>query len=671
MDAFLSDVLDLTPGAPPPPELFVDGQLRIDRILTNPVLHATLAFHDAWQAAFGTTPSRVDFWDFRARSGAQALADCLLECTPLRAMPRAQEMMNRATEAYQKGAAAAAASLDAASAKLVRKLADRVCCGSDPALAAATVARDEPNLVAMYAALCTRHSGLLEFEAWARAAQGGEGVPAAPPTTVAEFYERSADAIRALDMLSVSPLTGVTLAALPTKAPFLTCTEAMRLAVMRDGYLWRRDAGGALVCIPPPPSSASPHPASASWPATLKKSFRTVHAPWSALLAILPSGMYARILAVVDRQMWRSLQTTTSVASDIVHVVVSDGGGGESPPQDERDRAVSGRVAWVSNAFQAEAVLTAARRTWIPTPASFSSAAWAEPMNLAMLKTLVLLPESDGTIMFQQFVARYAETRRLGSRVFSVPARGELGEIVILDSRPNVWSVLSVLLTLDNVADGKWSVRVLTGTGNRAFMERCLLPHAPGARIEVIDELLDEDASSTTAFDIERYNTVLKSSRFWERIDAPRALIVQDDGMLVRPGIEERFMDYDYVGAPWADVPANAALKRDVPTLVGNGGMSLRNVAAMRSIAASHEKEGRRLFNHRLQPVPEDVFFASAVSKSCPTEVAQGFAFEECAPPPPGRPTPVGFHKPWGYLPRDTVLAFFSAAIKDAELRPT
>ena len=653
MDTFIADVLDLPPGVPAPQELFEQGSMRIDRLLASPALHVSLAFHDAWTAAFGIAPTRVDFWDFRTRAGAQALNDCLLECTPLRAMPRAQELINRATDAYQKSAAAAAASLEAAYAKLVRKLADRMCCGSDPAVVAASLA-SEPNLIVAYSALCTKHSGLLEFEAWARAKQADTGVPASAPSTIIEFYQRSSDAIRALDLLRVSPFTGVTLAALPTPAACLTCVEAMRLAVMRDGYLWRQDAGGAIVCTPP--STQQP-----LWPSTLKN-FRTVNMPWTILAAVLPSVMYARAVAVVDRATYQVWQRPSSLTCDILHVVASDVSECV-PPVDQ-----SLRVIWASNACPST-VSMSSRDAWLPLPTSYASAAWTEHMRVAMLKSLILLPESDGTLLFQQFVARYADVRCLGTRVFAVPSpeAAEVGEIVIIDSRPNVWSVLSVLVTLDNVQEGKWSVRVFTGEGNHSFMERCLLPHVPSARIQTLEEL--SGGADSGPFDLERYNNLLKSPSFWQRISAPRALIIQDDGMLVRPGIEDRFLDYTYLGAPWADIPANAQLKVDVPTLVGNGGLSLRNVAAMRDISVTKELEGRRLFNNRLQPLPEDVFYASSVARSCPVNVAEEFAIEQRPPPPQGRPLPIGFHKPWGYLPRDTIATFFSSTLNDAMLR--
>jgi hypothetical protein len=655
MDAFLSDVLDLPPGMPPPAELFVDGQFRIDRLLASPLLHVTLAFHDAWHAAVGSPPSRVDFWDFRTRVGASALNDCLLECTPLRAMPRAQELLNRANETYQKTMSSVSAMpIDGVTSKLLRKLADRLCCGVDPATAATAVQRDEPHVVAAYTALCSRYSGLLEFEEWARVTRGGEGVSAGAPLTVTEFYERSAEVVRALDLLGVSPFSGVTLAALPIRAPFMACTEAMRLSIIRDGYLWRRDAGGAVVCL---------QPAGAAWPEADLKCFRTVRIPWATVMATLPSAMYARVIAVMDEELWRhtSVQRPANLASDIVNIVSPfhpDHGGLES--------TVVGRTLLVAVSFPAKAVLAFPQRSWIPMPVSFSSAAWAEPLHVSMLKSNVLLSEGEGTLLFQQFVARYAEARRLGSRVFDViePASA-CGEVLLIDSRPNVWSVMSILITLDNLQDGKWAARVLTSTNARAFMERCLRPSVPGIHIDVLDEL--PDGNEASKFDLERYNEVLKDPAFWDRIVSPHALIVQDDGMLVRRGIEERFMDYAYVGAPWADIPANAALKTEVPTLVGNGGFSLRNVAEMRRIATACAKEGRRLFNARLQPVPEDVFFASAVTKSCPTDVAEGFAMEMRVPS--ATVSPIGFHKPWAYLPRDIVAAFFADVIRDAEAR--
>ena len=173
--------------------------------------------------------------------------------------------------------------------------------------------------------------------------RGGEGVSAGAPLTVTEFYERSAEVVRALDLLGVSPFSGVTLAALPIRAPFMACTEAMRLSIIRDGYLWRRDAGGAVVCL---------QPAGAAWPEADLKCFRTVRIPWATVMATLPSAMYARVIAVMDEELWRhtSVQRPANLASDIVNIVSPfhpDHGGLES--------TVVGRTLLVAVSFPAKA----------------------------------------------------------------------------------------------------------------------------------------------------------------------------------------------------------------------------------------------------------------------------------------------------------------------------
>jgi hypothetical protein len=81
---------------------------------------------------------------------------------------------------------------------------------------------------------------------------------------------------------------------------------------------------------------------------------------------------------------------------------------------------------------------------------------------------------------------------------------------------------------------------------------------------------------------------------------------------------------------------------------VGNGGVSLRSVPAMRAILENGSNIRKRLFNGNAQPVPEDVYFAAGVhlaGQACPHHVARRFAFEQafvagC----------YGFHKPWPYL---------------------
>jgi hypothetical protein len=235
-----------------------------------------------------------------------------------------------------------------------------------------------------------------------------------------------------------------------------------------------------------------------------------------------------------------------------------------------------------------------------------------------------------------------------------------LGDVVLVDTRSNVWSVLAMLITMDNLDAARWRAVVFCAPRNAAFMRACLLPRIPGVRIETLDEIdpdrgADRGDESADAFDMDTYNRVLMNHAFWRRIQGPLALVIQDDGMLVRPGLEHdtELLSADYVGAPWACVPDNRELQLRVgDEMVGNGGLSLRRVeAAVRACVHAHA-DIKVLFNHRLQQVPEDVFFASAAARegrACPRHIAHRLSVEQVEPPA-GAPAPLGMHKPWPYL---------------------
>ena len=136
-------------------------------------------------------------------------------------------------------------------------------------------------------------------------------------------------------------------------------------------------------------------------------------------------------------------------------------------------------------------------------------------------------------------------------------------------------------------------------------------------------------------------------------------LTIQDDGMLIRPGMEAQFMEqgYDYVGAPWSKNQLLIDAGVD-DNMVGNGGLSLRNIDVMLDICKCERARGNTLFNNDMQPIPEDVFFVSAIKKrggKMPTFVqATRFAIEQtyCE-------EALGFHKPWPYIDMKVLQNFF------------
>ena len=88
-------------------------------------------------------------------------------------------------------------------------------------------------------------------------------------------------------------------------------------------------------------------------------------------------------------------------------------------------------------------------------------------------------------------------------------------------------------------------------------------------------------------------NSLLKQETFWETIEAESIFFIQPDGVVCRNGIDE-FLEYDYVGAPWAHRPDGL--------IQGNGGMSLRKRSFMLDCLKNYHKHDND---------PEDVYFSN------------------------------------------------------------
>lgn len=229
--------------------------------------------------------------------------------------------------------------------------------------------------------------------------------------------------------------------------------------------------------------------------------------------------------------------------------------------------------------------------------------------------------------------------------------------VLIIDNRPNIMSVISAKNTLSNLKPGMWSIVVVTAEKHYDFYKS----HFPTAIL--LSHVLQNKSGK---FDIEDYNVMLKSPSLWRMLsdkNIKTVLLVQDDGFLVRPGMEDVFMDqtgkckYKYVGAPW---PESDMLKiAGATSMIGNGGLSLRDVPAMLKITEnSTESETNALFNMNFQPLPEDVFFSMQLSKDTQglpsKELGNMFASEMTL-----NKKSFGIHKPWGYFQISEIISMF------------
>lgn len=727
MDLFMHDLFDV---AVPAERYVVGGRLQLDDVLDSPALAANLAFHQAWSAVLGMRPTRADFAAFAARApgapgappdvgalaawGAAtsgALAASIVDGTAVRVLSNAKQLVEKAADVYQRAlASTAAGAADAARrgrvlALLLAKLADRF----GAAAAAGGCGGDVARLPAAYAALVLSDASLPRLERWAclaGVASGGAG-PGAPPATVGEYYERVRAAAGALGLPLRSPVTGFDVAApeaarASLSSGALSALESVRYPLMHDLYLWRRDAGGSILLSSPGDAAGSDAIASAAGAPGCPgcpEPFRIRHVrgpPPALLLAALPS-MYARVVVDGADADDEAAARSAKAAARFADVVLAR-------------PSVSVADDWPGRLLEVAAVpgggaAAVAGRYWVPTAdapfgAPERAPRWAPALASAMLQAHLLhgcalsapggarerpAADASGALLLHDFVARYAARRALGRRVFATAPPGQhgrTGEVVLIDSRANVWSALAVLVTLDNLRAADWSLLVLCGERNEAFMREALLPHVPHARFEVLPEL------SGGALDIEAYNVLLKSAALWRRLArdgrVARVLTVQDDGMLALPGLDDdaAMLAQDFLGAPWTRAQdAYRRLMEDAGVdagFVGNGGLSLRNPAAMLEICeAEQARLARTLFNNNLQPLPEDVFFAVALARrgrAPPRELAARFAFEAELPGAPdasalapAQQLPLGFHKPWPYSPAGDVADAFARLLAARE----
>ena len=262
------------------------------------------------------------------------------------------------------------------------------------------------------------------------------------------------------------------------------------------------------------------------------------------------------------------------------------------------------------------------------------------------------LDEAPHEVLYHDFVAKYC-AYHMKKMVASEATPNATNAIVIVDNRPNFLNIVAVKSCLMNLKSGQWDVVVFCLAEDVAFYKARLGHEAT--------YITDAKLPSPKRFSMVFYNELLKSPSFWARLTKyKRVLMAQDDGFLIKPGMEDEFIDFDYVGAPWnKSMQYNKYMETWglAPNYVGNGGLSLRNPMAMLDICSKHTVARKGIHFDCLQVEPEDVFFAKMCLKKgfkVPSyEHAQRFSSEETMS------DSYGFHKVFGYFPPHLVQAFF------------
>lgn len=229
--------------------------------------------------------------------------------------------------------------------------------------------------------------------------------------------------------------------------------------------------------------------------------------------------------------------------------------------------------------------------------------------------------------------------------------------VILVDNRPNYLSILSILFSLCNL-NVTWKCKIFTSKKGLVYYEKWLGD---------IAEIVHSPILDVKKFHIDIYNKLLMDVNFWKSLESyDKCLIIQDDGVLLRKGLE-RFMKYDYIGAPWVDAPDNKYLKDHVNSdLVGNGGLSFRTVSLMKKIVAEFKKEKKNLFYKNLNNIPEDVYFVKFLKKigaNLPLQnEATIFSSEQII-----NNNSIGFHKVWCYHNPNDIKNFFKNILSTLE----
>jgi len=177
------------------------------------------------------------------------------------------------------------------------------------------------------------------------------------------------------------------------------------------------------------------------------------------------------------------------------------------------------------------------------------------------------------------------------------------------------------------VPRGEWDLHIFHSNVNARFVGS-IFGGAPGVNLHNVDN---------KEISVSRYNALMTADDFWRKFERyERVLVFQTDSFFLQQ-LNPSHLAYDYVGAPWclernsvAQQLVNDGHVRGVnKKSVGNGGLSVRNPAAMlRCVNEYHAKEGLGR-----EDLPEDVFFIvcmAALNMNIATpEVAGSFAIEQ------------------------------------------
>ena len=208
--------------------------------------------------------------------------------------------------------------------------------------------------------------------------------------------------------------------------------------------------------------------------------------------------------------------------------------------------------------------------------------------------------------------------------------------VVMIEFREHAW-LKPVLWNAANVYGSQIGIAlvVVCGLKNHVYVQK-ITEFWRGVRIIV----LPYDNVS-----IPMYNSILTSVDFYERFDPCKSILLIQTDTLTRKRVPKEFLEYSYIGAPWAGPQINGPPNG----VVGNGGYSLRDVESMKRACRSHRYDP-------IRDTAEDLFFAKYSPSPRGKQVAPlGVAMEFSVEHVPS-PDPCGMHQAWRFHPKERLV---------------
>lgn len=200
--------------------------------------------------------------------------------------------------------------------------------------------------------------------------------------------------------------------------------------------------------------------------------------------------------------------------------------------------------------------------------------------------------EADLDIVFPDFSKDQISFFDKKFKSYSFPKSSKNG-LVIVETRKSK----QLEIVLKNIAYyvPNWKLHIFHSPENKEFIENILKNHISNITLHELEITIKTNQD---------YNFVIKDMAFWEKLtEHERVLIFQTDSLILRFGIE-KFLTYDYIGAPW---PWWVKRFKDFKRMGGNGGFSIRKVSKMMEIIKKYSHQ-------KIDTVPnyqnEDVFFS-------------------------------------------------------------